>query len=119
VDPFAGWIDPYPTVPVSPPGAIASNPLSWTPTDSGDYRLKAGTGAEDAGSNALYPGTWAKWSDSAGDIPADMKTLVFKTAYYDPYIGPALQMDAGGSTRRIKTGGSNSPTIDMGAYEAE
>ncbi|MDR1100591.1 MAG: hypothetical protein LBL28_08935, partial [Treponema sp.] len=117
VDPFEGWIDPYPTIPPSPPGAIASNPLSWTSTDGGDYRLKANTEAGDAGSNALYPDTWAKWSDSTNDIPTAMKTTAFKTAYYDPYIGPALQTDASGTTQRIKTGSSNLSTIDMGAYE--
>ncbi|MDR1277329.1 MAG: hypothetical protein LBK02_01105 [Treponema sp.] len=117
VDPFEEWIDPYPTIPPSPPGAIASNPLSWTPTDGGDYRLKANSEAGDAGNNALYPNTWAKWSDSSGDIPAAMKTTAFKTAYYDPYIGPALQTDASGTTQRVKTGSSNLSTIDMGAYE--
>jgi xylulokinase len=81
-DPFEGWIDPHPSDPPSPSGAIAGGTLNWTPTDGGNYRLTANTAAEDAGDNGRYPGTWTEWSSVNSDIPAAMKVPDFQSDYW-------------------------------------
>ncbi|MDR0878210.1 MAG: right-handed parallel beta-helix repeat-containing protein, partial [Treponema sp.] len=79
-----------------------------TPTIAGDYSLKSESPAIGAGSNDLYPNTWAKWA-AMFTSPA---TSPISEAVYNQYVLPHLVKDLAGNTR-IQKG-----TIDMGAYES-
>ena len=83
---FEDWVDP------AAPG--------WTHNSDGDYSLKTGSPAIDAGSNALYP------ADADDPVFAGITlSNEAKTA-----INAALEKDRGGNPRK-------NGTIDMGAYE--
>jgi hypothetical protein len=84
---FTGWIDP---VSVTPPNL------------GGDYSLKGGSPAINAGSNGLYPGN-ANDTVFPSGLSAEAKAA----------ISAALQTDLAGASR---FNGTND-TIDMGAYE--
>jgi hypothetical protein len=84
-----GWIDP--------------STFGWIATDGGDYALKAGSPAYDAGDYDRYPDTWAKWSLYVGGV-------IDTEAKYNTYIAPYIVNDLIGLSR------FNGPP-DMGAYE--
>jgi hypothetical protein len=86
--PFSGWKDP------------ASTPM---PNSDGDYRLKAGSPAINAGDNDLYPA-------NTGDAIFAGITL---TDAAKAAINAALSKDLEGNPRMRGT------AIDMGAYEKE
>jgi hypothetical protein len=96
----------------SNPQFAAPEPATSAPTSDGDYRLKDSplSPAIDAGSDTLYPNTWAKWIIIPG-LGASFTTPAFQTTIYDTYILPALDKDITGTTSRFNG------TIDMGAYE--
>jgi hypothetical protein len=83
------------------------DPASVTmPNSDGDYRLKSGSPAYNAGSDALYPDTWAKWQSLTG-------TSAITEAAYNMYVLPALAKDLGGANR------IQGDAIDLGAYEMQ
>lgn len=92
--------DPFET----PDGEI----LAAMPNPGAGYRLRPGSPALNSGDDALYPGTWAKWT-SHSDIPAAWKESNFETVY-ERFIKPALEKDLAGTPRK-------NGIIDMGAYE--
>jgi hypothetical protein len=86
-----GWIDP--------------SAGSWQPTSSGDYRLKSGSPAIDAGNYNDYPGpSWSKWETLI--VPS-----IITEDVYNAYIKDNLGGDLDGLLR-LKGG-----EIDIGAYE--
>jgi hypothetical protein len=88
--PFVDWQDP------------ADSSVTM-PNSAGDYRLKPGSPAIDAGDNAGYPDTWAKWQSLTG-------TPAITEPVYNGYVLPALAKDLGGNSRF-------NGAIDMGGYE--
>jgi hypothetical protein len=87
---FTGWIDP--------------SLGTWVVTDGGDYSLKGGSPAINAGDSSIYP--------AAGDIETWLGGSPL-SAEAKAAISAALQKDLAGASR---FNGTND-TIDMGAYE--
>jgi hypothetical protein len=95
--PFVAWIDPA--------GG------GWVPTSEGNYRLKDGSPAIDAGNDSLYPPSiwsgWETWITTLGITNPVTQTV------FEEVVAPALAKDLAGNPRIQGT------EIDMGAYEKE
>jgi hypothetical protein len=78
------------------------------PTITGDYRLKAGSQAINAGSVAGYLDTWEKWYNFFG-----ISGAINNLSKYTTYIAPYIDKDLAGNARK------QGAAIDMGAYERQ
>jgi hypothetical protein len=79
---------------------------SGSPTTLGGYSLSSTSSpAYNAGANANYPDTWAKWQTLIGPVG-----LITDETAYNTYVRDALQKDAAGNPRF-------NGALDMGAYE--
>jgi hypothetical protein len=75
------------------------------PTIIGDYRLKAGSLAINAGADDGYLDTWEKWYNFFGT-----SGVINSLSKYTTYIAPYIDKDLAGKTRTVYA-------IDMGAFE--